>query len=218
MLGAYARDVERPAGGGGETPVGPGLRIGLFGGTFDPVHIGHLVAATWAREALGLDRLLMVVANVPWQKAGTRAVTPAEDRFSMVQAAVAGVPGLEACRTELDRGGPSYTIDTVRELMASTPSARPYVIVGADVAAELGSWREADELRPAVTLVVVDRGGVGLGEDPPGWQVQRLRIPALDISSSQLRRRLAEGRPVDFLIPEPAIRCIRQLNLYADSR
>src|SRR5271169_3842537 len=124
MLGAYARAV-RPATGerwGG--PVAPGARIGVLGGTFDPVHVGHLVAAMRAREALGLDRVLLVVANVPWQKAGTRPVTPAEDRFLMVQAAVAGVAGLEASRVEIDRGGPSYTVDTVRELLASTPSRR----------------------------------------------------------------------------------------------
>jgi len=191
------------------------VRIGILGGTFDPVHVGHLVAATWAREALELDRVLLVVANVPWQKAGTRTVTPAEDRFLTVQAAVDGVEGVEACRMEIDRGGPSYTADTVRELLASTPSARLYVIVGADVAGELDTWQRVDELRQAVTLVVVDRGGVGSADDPPGWRVERLRIPALDISSSQLRRRLAEGRSVDFLIPEPAIRCIRRLNLYA---
>ncbi len=218
MLGAYARDVDGTVEGGDGESVALGPGIGIFGGTFDPVHVGHLVAATWAREALGLERVLLVVANVPWQKAGTRAVTPAEDRFLMVQAAVAGVEGVEACRMEIDRGGPSYTVDTVRELGVTTPGARPFVIVGADVAAELGSWQQVDELRAAVTLVVVDRGGVGLGADPPGWQVERLRIPALDISSSQLRQRLAQGRSVDFLIPEPAIRCIRRLNLYAGRR
>lgn len=215
MVGAYARDVPPPDTTPGGPPLTTGVRIGILGGTFDPVHVGHLVAATWAREALGLDRVLLVVANVPWQKAGTRTVTPAEARFLMVQAAVDGVVGVEACRMEIDRGGPSYTADTVRELLAATPSARPYVIVGADVAGELDTWQRVDELRRAVTLVVVDRGGVGSADDPPGWRVERLRIPALDISSSQLRRRLAEGRSVDFLIPEPAIRCIRQLNLYA---
>lgn len=215
MVGAYARDMRQLARqGNGQTP-GSGARTGIFGGTFDPVHVGHLVAATWAREALDLDRVLMVVANVPWQKAGTRTVTPAEDRFLVVQAAVDGVAGVEACRMEIDRGGPSYTADTVRELLAATPSARPYVIVGADVAGELDTWQRVDELRRAVTLVIVDRGGVGSADDPPGWRVERLRIPALAISSSELRRRLAEGRSVDFLIPEPAIRCIRQLNLYA---
>jgi len=218
MLGAYARDVHSPAGAAGEHGGGPGVGIGIFGGTFDPVHVGHLVAATWAREAFGLERVLLVVANVPWQKAGTRTVTPAEDRFLMVDAAVAGVTGLEACRMEIDRGGPSYTADTVREILASEPAARPYVIVGADVAAELETWQRVEELRHAATLVIVDRGGLGSDGDPPGWRVERLRIPALDISSSQLRHRLAEGRSVDFLIPEPAIRCIRQLNLYAESR
>jgi nicotinate-nucleotide adenylyltransferase len=218
MLGAYARDVSTTVGAQGGRSPASASRIGVFGGTFDPVHVGHLVAATWAREALELERVLLVVANVPWQKAGTRAVTPAEDRFLMVQAAVAGVEGVEACRMEIDRGGPSYTADTVRELRTTTPSARPYVIVGADVAAELATWQRVDELREAVTLVVVDRGGVGSGEDPPGWHVERLRIPALDISSSQLRERLAQGKSVDFLIPEPAIRCIRQLNLYSGRR
>jgi len=218
MLGAYARAVQESTGAKGDGPVPPGARIGIFGGTFDPVHVGHLVAATWAREALGLERVLLVVANVPWQKVGTRAVTPAEERFLVVQAAVAGVPGVEASRMEIDRGGASYSVDTVEELLASAPSVEPYLIVGADVAAELGTWQRVDELREAVTLVVVDRGGVGPGEDPTGWRVKRLRIPALDISSSQLRHRLAEGRSVDFLIPEAAIRCIRQLNLYAGIR
>jgi nicotinate-nucleotide adenylyltransferase len=211
-------DVHRVTGGEEERPVAPGVRIGVFGGTFDPVHVGHLVAAAWAREAFGLERVLLVVANEPWQKTGTRTVTPAEDRFLMVEAAVAGVVGVEASRIEIDRGGPSYTADTASELLAATPAAELYVIVGADVASELGTWKRADELRAVVTLVVVDRGGVGSGDDPPGWSVERLRIPALDISSSQLRRRLAEGRSVDFLIPDAAIRCIRQLNLYAGSR
>src|ERR1039458_7485625 len=103
MLGAYARDVHATVGADGGESVAPGPRIGIFGGTFDPVHVGHLVAATWAREALGPDRVLLGVATEPWQKAGPRAVTPAEDRFLIVQAAVAGVTGVEACRMEIDR-------------------------------------------------------------------------------------------------------------------
>src|SRR5579864_2821787 len=110
-------------GGGRERPLAPGARIGIFGGTFDPVHVGHLVAAAWPREAFELERVLLVVANEPWQKTGTRAVTPAEDRFLMVEAAVDGVDGVEACRIEIDRGGPSYTADTVRDLLVSTPTA-----------------------------------------------------------------------------------------------
>jgi len=192
--------------------------LGIFGGTFDPVHMGHLVAATWARERLGLERVLLVVANDPWQKAGTRTLTPAEDRFKVVEAAVAEVPGLEASRLEIDRGGPSYTADTVDALRAEHPGLRPFVIVGADVAADMDSWHRVGDLRERATLVIVDRGGVPSGEDPPGFEVRRERIPALDISSSELRDRLGRGASVDFLVPGPAIRCIRQLNLYAGPR
>jgi nicotinate-nucleotide adenylyltransferase len=191
-------------------------RIGVFGGTFDPVHIGHLVAAIWAREALGLDRVFMVVANEPWQKSGVRRVTPAEDRLAVLSAAVTGVEGLEPSRLEIDRGGPSYTIDTIRELIDLHPGAALFLVVGADVAAELDSWHRGEELASLVRLVVVDRGGVDGSVDPPGWKVDHLRIPALDVSSSELRQRLAARQSVDFLIPGPAILCIDRLGLYAE--
>ena len=183
-----------------------------------PIHIGHLVAAIEARRALALDRVLLVVANEPWQKAGIRTLTPAEGRFAVVAAAVDGVEGLEASRLEIDRGGPSYTVDTVQDLRHAQPGAELFLVVGADVAGELGTWRRVEELRAAVTLVVVDRGGVAKGPDPAGWKVEHLRIPALEISSSDLRHRLAEGRSVEFLIPEAAIRCIGRLDLYAGRR
>ena len=193
-------------------------RIGVFGGTFDPVHIGHLVAALEAREALALDRVLLVVANDPWQKSGLRPLTPAEDRFAVVAAAVEAVDGLEASRMEIDRGGESVTADTVAELARAYPGARLFLVVGADVAAELSTWKRVEELVGSVELVVVERGGVAGPPDPPGWRVQRLHIPQLEISSSDLRRRLADGRNVDFLIPGPAIRCIRSRGLYAELR
>lgn len=192
-------------------------RIGVFGGTFDPVHVGHLVAALEARQVLGLDRMLLVVANDPWQKSGSRPVTPAEDRYAVVAAAVEGT-GLEASRLEIDRGGPSYTADTVAELAASHPDAGLFLVVGADVAGELRTWNRVEELVGAVTLVIVERGGVAGVADPPGWTVERLRIPALEISSSDLRARLATGRNVDFLVPEAAIRCIHSRGLYASGR
>jgi nicotinate-nucleotide adenylyltransferase len=197
---------------------GDGPRIGIFGGTFDPVHIGHLVAALEARQALQLDRVLLTVANDPWQKSGLRSLTPAEDRFAVVAAAVEGIDGLEASRLELDRGGESLTADTVGELARAHPGATLFLVVGADVAAELSTWKRVEELVAAVELVVVERGGVTGPPDPPGWRVRRLRIPQLEISSSDLRRRLAEGRNVEFLIPEPAIRCIRSRGLYASGR
>jgi nicotinate-nucleotide adenylyltransferase len=199
------------------SPAPGPARLGIFGGTFDPVHVGHLVAALEARQALGLDRVLMVVANDPWQKSGRRRLTPAEDRFAVVAAAVEGVDGLEASRLEIDRGGPSYTADTVRQLAEAEPGAELFLVVGADVAAELGTWHRVEELVKAVTLVVVERGGVRAGPLRGGWRVRKVAIPALEISSSDLRRRFRQGRNVEFLVPEAAIGCIRSRGLYAST-
>jgi nicotinate-nucleotide adenylyltransferase len=198
-------------------------RIGVFGGTFDPVHVGHLVAASWCRDALQLDQVLLVVANEPWQKAGTRELSAAEDRFAVVAAAVEGVEGLEASRIEIDRGGPSYTADTIHELRAAHQGAELFLAVGADVAGDLGTWNRLEEIKALVSLVVVDRGGVTLKADPReewGWSgpVRHLRIPTLEVSSSELRERLRQGLSVDFLIPEPAIHRIRRLGLYSVAR
>ena len=194
-------------------------RLGIFGGTFDPIHVGHLVAAVNARHQLDLDRVVMMVANVPWQKAGTRLVSPAEDRFDMVLAAVGDVPGLEASRTELDRGGPSYTADTVAEMARANPGAQLFVIVGWDVSAELASWERFEEVREMASLVVVNRPGtpppVGLVQQ--GWRVEEVTVPNLDISSTDLRARAVDGRPLDYLVPGPAVRVIRERGLYSVS-
>src|ERR1700761_2756468 len=109
-----------------------GRRTGLFGGTFDPIHVGHLVAAVNAKHALSLDRVIMMVANVPWQKAGVRAVTSAEERYDLVRAAVGDVAGLEPGRNEIDRGGDSYTADTLQELADDNPDAELFLVVGWD--------------------------------------------------------------------------------------
>jgi nicotinate-nucleotide adenylyltransferase len=195
-----------------------GERIGILGGTFDPVHIGHLVVANEARHQLPLDRVLLVVANQPWQKVAHHAVTPAEDRFAVVQAAVADLDGMEASRIELDRGGPSYTVDTVEALRLEYPEAELFLVVGSDVARDLETWEQVERLAAMVTLVVVDRAGVSPISDPVGWHVQRVHVPALELSSSDLRSRLAEGAPVEFLLPPDAIRCIRERGLYAKER
>jgi nicotinate-nucleotide adenylyltransferase len=197
-----------------------GERIGLFGGTFDPIHVGHLVAAVNTRHALGLGRVLLVVANVPWQKADQREVTPAEDRFAMVKAAVDGVAGLEASRLEIDRGGPSYSADTISQLHELHPAAELFLIVGWDVSAELATWERLEEVKGLATLVVVNRPGTkppeGLLQD--GWRLAEVAVPNLEISSTDLRSRAADGRPLDYLVPQAAIRVIRDRGLYSVGR
>lgn len=198
-------------------------RLGVLGGTFDPVHVGHLVAAVNARAALHLDRVLLVVANQPWQKSG-RDLAPAQDRMAMVEAAVKGVEGLEASRIELDRGGPTYTADTLEQLMAEDPGRELFLVVGSDVAGDLATWERPDVVARLATLAVVDRAGVsdGLPGDKvselrlsPDWRVERVEIPRLEISSSDVRARVVAGLPLDFLVPEPVITRMRALGLYA---
>ena len=202
---------------GSYTPRVPGERLGVFGGTFDPVHVGHLVAAVNARHACALDRVLLVVANRPWQKQD-RAVSPAEHRLALVEAALEGSPGLEASSLEIDRGGETYTADTLEVLAAEDPGRELFLIVGGDVAAELGSWRRVDAVRDLARLVVVSRPGAPEADPGPGWRVTRVDIPLLDLSGSDLRARAARGLPLDHLVPAAAIERIRALNLYAGGR
>lgn len=193
--------------------VEPVERVGVFGGTFDPLHVGHLVAAVNARCVLRLDRVLMVVANQPWQKSG-RAVSAAEDRYAMVAAAVEGHEGVEASRLELDRGGVSYTADTLEELASPGP-VELFLVVGADVANEVETWERPDAVRRLATIAVVDRPGTAEVRLGPGWRVEQVAIPHLDISASDLRRRAAAGLPLDWLVPDPVIAYIRRRGLYA---
>jgi len=191
------------------------MRIGVLGGTFDPVHVAHLVAAGDARHALRLDKVLLVVANEPWQKTGQRVVTPATDRFAMVEAAVAGVDGLEASRMEIDRGGPSFTVDTLEELRTAHPGVALFLVVGLDVVRALPTWDRAERLPDLADLVVVNRPGEVWVDPPKRFAVHRVEIPGVDISGTELRQRVAEGRPIDFLVPAGAVRVIRERGLYA---
>jgi nicotinate-nucleotide adenylyltransferase len=180
--------------------------------------VGHLVAAVNARYAARLDRVLMVVANQPWQKLPTRTITPARDRYALVEAAVAGVEGLEASSLEIDRGGISYTADTLAELASADPGAELYLVVGSDLMHELHTWDRVDEVVKLATLIVVNRPGAEwTGDEPPvpSTRLLEVRIPALEISSTDLRQRAANGRPLDFLVPDSAIRWIRERGLYA---
>ena len=189
-------------------------RIGLLGGTFDPPHIGHLLVAINVRAALVLDTVLLVVANEPWQKTTTRRISDPRDRLAMVEAAVRGIDGLEASSIEIDRGGESYTIDTVEQLRVQQPDADLYLIVGADAAAGLDTWIRVDELRRLVTLVIVDRPGAVLVADPIGWVVSRVDVPSIDTSSTDLRDRAIDGRPLDLLLPDAVVACMRDRRLY----
>ena len=202
-------------------------RIGVFGGTFDPVHIAHIVAAVEARRALGLHRVVLVPAGDPWQKRGT-VTAPAADRLAMVEAAVEGIEGLEVSALEVERDGPSYTYQTLEALAG--PGRALFLIVGADVAATMGSWVGIERLPDLATLVVVTRAdpeaeaeppggdpGGGWGPDqrlPSGWRSERVAIPRLDVSSTGLRARAARGWPLDGLVPPGAVRIIVDRGLY----
>lgn len=188
-------------------------RIGVFGGTFDPVHVAHIVAAVEVRRALNLDRVLLVPAGDPWQKR-PRVAAPAADRLAMVRAAVEGIDGLEVSPLEVERKGPSYTYETLEAL--SSPRSALFLIVGADVAAAIHTWVGVERLPALAILVVVDRAGDQPQEGglPAGWQCERVSIPRLDVSSTDLRARAARGWPLDGLVPRGAVRIITERALY----
>lgn len=192
---------------------GPGRRIGVFGGTFDPPHVGHLVAALDARQALDLDVVLLVVANVPWQKVGQRDISPAADRLAMVEAAVGDAEGVEASDLELRRGGDSFTADTLADLHAAEPDAELFVILGNDAAAGFATWERFEEVAEGATLVVVDRPGTPTPVDDRFPWV-RIDIPELEISSTELRDRVRSGRTIRYLVPDGVATLIGDRGLY----
>lgn len=191
-------------------------RIGVLGGTFDPVHHGHVATAVEVRHALGLDAVLLVVAGDPWQKRG-RVVASAGDRLALARAAVAGVDGVEASAVEVERDGPSVTADTLEVLAA--PGRELFLVLGADAVANMPTWRRLEDTKALATVVVVERAG-DLDVHPPGagWRVAHVRVPRLDISSTDLRARLAAGRPVDGLVPPAVIAEIHARGLYTGGR
>lgn len=189
-------------------------RVGVFGGTFDPPHVGHLVTAVNVRHALALDRVLLVVANVPWQKAGSRRISPAADRMAMVEAAVGGVAGIEASAIEIERGGHSFTADTLATLHDEDPEAELFVVLGADAAAGLPTWERVEEVRRLAELVIVERPGAPAPVAPRGWRWTHVEVPRLEVSSTELRDRVRDGRPLDYLLTPAVISCIRGRRLY----
>ena len=189
-------------------------RIGIVGGTFDPPHFGHLAIANAATEALQLTEVRFVVANDPWQKSGGQRVTAAKMRLKMVQALVGEAEKFVVSDREIRRGGPSYTIDTIKELHEeSKEKIRISLILGADAAGGLGSWYRAEELRQMVQIVVADRAWSDR-DVPKGWRFQRLEMESIDISSSTIRERVSEGKTIRDLVGEPVNSFIENSGLY----
>jgi nicotinate-nucleotide adenylyltransferase len=189
------------------------LRIGVFGGTFDPPHVGHLVTAINVGHILSLDRVFLMVNNVPWQKVGKRPITPAADRLAMVEAAVAGVPRLVAGDHEVRAGGESYTAETLATLADEFPGSELFLILGDDAAAGIHTWERAGEVLAMATPVVVDRPGESAVIDESiDWV--HVEVPRLEVSSTDLRARFADGRPLDYLVTDEVLAVVRQRNLY----
>lgn len=188
-------------------------RIGLFGGTFDPPHVGHLVTAINVRHALNLDVVILMVSHDPWQKSASRDVSPVADRFALVEAAVREVEGLVAGRDEIDRGGPSFTADTLQGLAHKYPGAQLFTIVGDDAAAGLPSWERVEQVISQSQLVVVDRPGVSV-ELPQQFAWLRVESPRLEVSSTDLRSRFADGRPTDYLVTAAVLNEIQIRGMY----
>ena len=193
------------------------MRVGLFGGTFDPPHLGHLVTAVNVRHVLKLDLVVLMVANDPWQKHGTREVASATDRLAMVRAAIAGVDGLVVGDDEITRGGPSFTADTLQMLRERYPDAELFTIVGDDAAAKFGTWQRANEIAKLSTLVVVDRPGSPI-TPPSEYQWNRVEVPRLEVSSSDLRARFVDGRPLEYLISDEVMQVISARGLYGSKK
>ncbi|AEG34192.1 nicotinate-nicotinamide nucleotide adenylyltransferase [Thermus parvatiensis] len=185
------------------------MRIGLFGGSFDPIHLGHLLAASQAQEVLGLDRVLFVVAARPPHKV---PVAPAEARYEMTLLAVAEDPRFTVSRLELDRPGPSYTVDTLREARRLFPEDELFFITGADAYRDVLAWKEGERLPEYATLVAVARPGYPLKEAP--LPVVPLFVPEVGISSTEIRRRLKEGRSVRYWVPRAVEVYIEKHGLY----
>jgi len=194
------------------TDAGERPRIGVMGGTFDPIHHGHLVAASEVASHLGLDEVVFVPTGMPWQK---QKVSDSEHRYLMTVIATASNPSFTVSRVDIDRGGPTYTIDTLRDLRTQRPDADLFFITGADAVAQILSWRDHDELWSLAHFVAVSRPGHVLDTGGlPSEVVSQLEIPALAISSTDCRERVHRGDPVWYLVPDGVVQYISKHHLY----
>ena len=199
------------------------MRIGIFGGTFDPIHIGHLVLAEQCREQCQLDEVWFVPAALPPHKLDS-IISPAKIRSEMIEFAIAGNPQFKLCRIELDRSGPSYTVTTLEQLHVEDPTRELFLLVGADSIRDLPTWRQPQRILELATVVAVNRGGdPGIeshhltvqqlaGNSIP--RIQIVQIPALEISATDIRQRIAAGRSVRYLVPRSVEAYIREHGFY----
>jgi nicotinate-nucleotide adenylyltransferase len=189
-------------------------RLGIMGGTFDPVHIGHLVCAEEARWQFELDEVVFVPAGQPWQK---RQVTHAEDRYLLTVLATASNPHFSVSRLEIDRAGPTYTLETLRALREFHGAADLFFITGADAVLEILTWKDPDSLLQTARFIAATRPEFDLGKLDLGRfgdRVSVIQIPALAISSTDIRRRVREGRPIHYLVPAEVASYIEERHLY----
>jgi nicotinate-nucleotide adenylyltransferase len=191
------------------------MRLGVMGGTFDPIHHGHLVAASEVQALFGLDEVVFVPTGQPWQK-DERQVSPAEDRYLMTVVATASNPRFTVSRVDIDRPGKTYTIDTLRDLRSERPEAELFFITGADALAQILSWKDAEELFQLAHFVGVTRPGYELSESGlPADRVTLQEVPAMAISSTDCRARVARAEPVWYLVPDGVVQYINKYRLYA---
>ncbi len=190
-------------------------RVGVMGGTFDPIHIGHLVAAAEALHVFHLDRVVFVPTGQPWQKTN---YSDAEDRFMMASMGAATHRAFAVSRIELDRKGPTFTADTMRTLKEFHGSDTSlFFILGADAALRVGTWKKVEGLAESTELIAVTRPGFALGqiETDESWpRIHTMEMPGIEISATDVRRRVRAGRPIDYLVPGAVVSYIQERGLY----
>ena len=192
------------------------IRLGVMGGTFDPIHFGHLVAASEAASAFDLAKVIFVPTGEPWQK---QTITNSEHRYRMTQLAIADNEHFGISRVDVDRPGPTYTVDTLRDIAAEHPDAELFFITGADSISQIGTWKDAERIWPLAHLVGVTRPGHSLQvPKSPYGAVSLLEIPALAISSTDIRARVKARKPIDYLLPQAVIDYIQQNDLYRSNQ
>jgi nicotinate-nucleotide adenylyltransferase len=203
-----------------EARVNAPRRIGLLGGTFDPPHEAHLALARRALDQLGLDELRWLPAGDPWQKTSAgAAVSPAPHREAMLRLAIAGEPRFVLDRRELERAGPSYTLDSVREIAREQPGATLFLVIGQDQLARLPTWHGWRELLARVSLAVADRPGADVAVDPEvaaAAAMHAVALPPMDISATDIRSRVRRGEPIGALVPPAVAGYIDRHRLYRE--